>query len=68
MEGKMLFIGFLLVCVVIGTAFIFSPAPDPAVSTMAQASAGDFLLEKALPDSPATAAEYRVVKTDSVFE
>lgn len=68
MERKLLIIGFLLVCVVGGTVVIWSPVPDPAASTMAQASAGDFLLEKALPDSPATAPEYRVVKTDSVFE
>ncbi|MFA5268878.1 MAG: hypothetical protein WC379_12980 [Methanoregula sp.] len=68
MERKMLIIGFLLVCVVVGTAVILSPVPGPAASTMVQASTGDIVLEKTLPNSPATAVEYRVMKTESVFE
>jgi hypothetical protein len=68
MERKIVIIGFLLMCVIVTAAIVIFPASSNGTTTMVQASAGDFLLENSLPDSPSTAPEYSVVKTDSVFE
>lgn len=68
METKWIIGGFLLICVIISTVVVMTPMTKPSHSLETQGSTGDFILEKELPKSLATAPFYNVVKKESVFE
>lgn len=68
METKWILTGIVLVCALISAVVMIHPVANNPVASGPQGSATGFTLEKALPESPSSAPEYRIVVKDSVFE
>jgi len=68
MEKKWILTGIVLVCTVISAAAIMVPLMNAPVNSAPQGSATGFILETELPESPATAPVYKVVRKESIFE
>lgn len=68
METKWILTGIVLVCTVISAAAIMVPLMNTPANSIPQGSATGFILETELPDSPATAPVYNVVRKESIFE
>ncbi|MDO9326845.1 MAG: hypothetical protein Q7T80_18000, partial [Methanoregula sp.] len=68
METKWIIAGFLLICVIISTVVVMTPMTKTPISLGTQGSTSDFILEKELPKSQATAPFYNVVKKEAIYE
>ncbi len=68
METKWILTGIVLVCTVISAAAIMVPLMNTPANSIPQGSATGFILETKLPESPATAPVYNVVRKESIFE
>ena len=68
MEKKWIMTGIALVCTVACTALVLSLLMNTPANSIPQGSATGFILGTTLPDSPATAPVYNVVRKESVFE
>ena len=68
METKWIIAGFLLICVIISTVVVMTPMTKPPISLGTQGSTTDFILEKELPKSLATAPFYNVIKKEAIYE
>jgi hypothetical protein len=68
METKWILTGIVLICAIISAVVIIAPSMNTPAAFVPQGSSADFILDKELPKSPATAPSYNVIKKESVFE
>ncbi|OPY36103.1 MAG: YycH protein [Methanoregula sp. PtaU1.Bin051] len=68
MKIKWLIAGIVLTCLVIGIATIFTHQNEQKSAFITQGSNEPFALNTIIPESPATAAMYKVISEDSISE